>query len=283
MPDSVTNIMDGTFYMCSSLTSMTIPDSVTSIGNAAFLGCFNLKSVTIPDSVTSIDSYAFLGCFSLTSVTIPDSVTSISEGAFGRCSSLTSVTIPNSATSIGYRAFGGCSGLTSVTIPDGVISIYNSAFEGCARLKKIIFEGDAPFFLGTNVFSNVSGNAKVFINPDAIAFGETLEGLPVIILEELKINTFSKSAAPFSPSFSKSVAPFSLNFESISGLTYIIEASHDLKQWGEIGEVQAAGSSVEYTDWREAIFQKQYYIVSSWWSNQDMKHILQQSQPWCWL
>ena len=109
------------------------------------------------------------------------------------------------------------------------------------------------------MFSNVSGNAKIFINSDAIAFDETFEGLPVIILEELKINTFSKSAAPFSHSFSKSVAPFSLNFESISGLTYIIEASYDLKQWGEIGEVQAAGSSVEYTDWREAIFQKQYY------------------------
>ena len=102
--------------------------------------------------------------------------------------------------------------------------------------------------MSANVFSNVSGNARVFINPDAIAFGETFEGLPVIILEELKINTFSKSTAPFS-----------LNFESISGLTYIIEASHDLKKWGEIGEVQAAGSSVEFTDWREALFQKQYY------------------------
>jgi hypothetical protein len=77
-------------------------------------------------------------------------------------------------------------------------------------------------------------------------------------LEELKINTFSKSAAPKRP-FSKSATPFSLNFESISGLTYIIEASHDLKKWGEIAEVKAAGSSVEFTDWREALFQKQYY------------------------
>ncbi len=59
----------------------------------------------------------------------------------------------------------------------------------------------------------------------------------------LKINTISKSAAPLS-----------LNFESISGLTYIIEASHDLKKWGEIGEVHAAESSVEFTDWREALF-----------------------------
>ncbi len=32
-----------------------------------------------------------------------------------------------------------------------------------------------------------------------------------------------------------------------------------MKQWGELGEVQGTGSSVEFTDWREAIFEKQYY------------------------
>ena len=147
--------------------------------------------------------------------------------------------------------------LRSVTIPDSVISIYDSAFEGCARLKRIIFGGDAPFFLGANVFRNVSGNARVFINPDAIAFGETFEGLPVIIQEKIEINTFSKSAAPFS-----------LNFESKSGSTYIIEATQNLRQrvtwqwrWRKIGEVKGTGSSVKFTDWREAIFEKQYYRV----------------------
>ena len=105
------------------------------------------------------------------------------------------------------------------------------------------------------MFSNVSGNARVFINPDAIGFGETFEGLPVVILEKLEINTFSKSAAPFS-----------LNFESKLGLTYRIEATQNLRQrvtwqwrWRKIGEVQGTGSSVEFTDWREAIFEKQYY------------------------
>jgi len=201
-----------------------------------------------------------LGCSSLTNVTIPNSVTSIRDSAFERCRGLTSVTIPDSVTSIGEKAFYDCHSLMNITIPDSVIGIYNSAFESCTSLKRITFEGDAPFFWGTNVFSNISGNAKVFINPDAIAFGETLEGLPVIILEELEINTFSKSAVPRRP-FSQSTSPFSLNFASISGLTYIIEASHDLKQWSEIGQVRAGGSSVQYTDWRESHFQKQYYRV----------------------
>ena len=107
------------------------------------------------------------------------------------------------------------------------------------------------------MFSNVSGNAKVFINPDAIAFGETFEGLPVIIREKIEINTFSKSAAPFS-----------LNFESKSGSTYIIEATNLTElpvpwtwRWRKIGEVQGTGSSVEFIDRRKALFPRQYYRV----------------------
>ncbi|MEE2948413.1 MAG: leucine-rich repeat domain-containing protein [Verrucomicrobiota bacterium] len=177
-------------------------------------------------------------------------VTSIGDRAFWKCTNLTSVTIPDSVTRIGSWAFRRCSSLTSVTIPDSVISIYNGAFEACSSLKTITIGGDAPKLYGAKVFSQVSGNAKVFINPDAIGFGETFGGLPVIIQEKLEINTFSKSAPPYT-----------ISFESKSGSTYIVEASHDLKKWGEIGEVQGTGSSVKFTDWREALFQKQYYRV----------------------
>ena len=91
-------------------------------------------------------------------------------------------------------------------------------------------------------------DAKIFINPGATGFGEKFAHLPVIILKELKINTFSKIDSRFT-----------ISFESNSGLSYIIEVTHDLKQWVEIGEVQGTGSSVEFTDWREALFQRQYY------------------------
>ncbi|MCK5922587.1 MAG: leucine-rich repeat domain-containing protein, partial [Methylococcales bacterium] len=159
------------------------------------------------------------------------------------------VTIPDSVTSIGDFAFTGCSSLTSVTIGDSVTSIGDWAFYDCSSLRNITFEGNAPL-IGTGAFFGVSEDAKIIVYAGATGFGETFEGLPVIIQEKIEINTFSKSAAPFS-----------LNFESKSGSTYIIEASHDLKKWGGVGEVQAAGSSVEFTDWREALFQKQYYRV----------------------
>jgi hypothetical protein len=205
----------------------------------------------IPDSVTTIGGGVFNACSALTSVTIPNSVTSIGRGAFNGCSGLTSVTIPDSITSIGDYVFAGCSSLTSVTIPDSVTSFGERAFSRCESLKRITFEGNAPA-LGADVFSGVSENAKIFINPGATGFGETFGGLPVIIQKKLEINTFSKSASPFT-----------ISFESKSGSTYKIEASHDLKKWGEIGEVQGTGSSVKFTDPRLPIvpFKRNYFRV----------------------
>ena len=117
----------------------------------------------------------------------------------------------------------------------------------CTSLTAIVFEGNAPNQVG--IFHNVSENTKIFIYSGAIGFGEAFGGLPVQILKKkLEIKSFNNHAAPFS-----------LTFETESDSTYKIEASDDLKKWGEIGEVQGTGSSVEFTDWREALFQKQYY------------------------
>ena len=139
IPNSVTSIGNSAFSDCSSLTSVTIPNSVTSIGVAAFYYCSGLTSVTIPNSVTSIENSAFSGCSSLISVTIPNSVTSIENGTFSGCSSLTSVTIPNSVTNIGSYVFSGCSSLTSVTIPNSVTSIGESAFRYCSSLTSPVY------------------------------------------------------------------------------------------------------------------------------------------------
>jgi len=186
------------------------------------------------------------------SVTIPDSILRAGfAGVFSTSQkNLKSVTISGSVTNIPKYAFNGCSSLTSVRIPDSVTSIAKSAFSSCRSLTSVTFEGDAPS-LEANVFRNVSGNAKIFINPSATGFGETFGGLPVQILEKaLNINAANKTDFPFT-----------ISFETKSDSTYTIEVTHDLKQWGEIGELQGTGSSVEFTDWRKALFQKQYYRV----------------------
>jgi hypothetical protein len=225
---------------------VTISNSVTSIEGWTFDYCGSLTSVRIPESVTSIGKKAFAHCSSLTSVTIGNSVTSIGDLAFYDSVSLTSVTIPDSVTSIGSRTFEYC-GLTSVIIGDSVTSIGWNAFVYCSSLESITFRGNAPT---RHTFSGVSDSAKIFINPGATGFGETFGGLPVIILKKLRINSFNNHATPFS-----------LTFESQSDSTYNIESSHDLKKWGEIGEVQGTGSSVKFIERRKAMFPQQYYRV----------------------
>jgi len=269
--NEVTSIGEGAFYNCSSLRSVSIPESVTTIGNLVFHGCSNLTSVTIsnnfgiselfdyeargrltsvtiPEGVTIIGAESFRNCSGLTSVTIPKSVTTIADWAFLDCINLKKVRIRNGLTTIGENAFRNCSALTSVTIPESVASIGNWAFLNCNNLKSIIFEGNAPS-LTSLAFLEISESAKIYVKPNSKGFGKIFGGLPVVLKKEKpKISATSKSAAPFS-----------FSFKSKSGSTYIIEASHDLKEWGEIGEAQGAGSSVKFTDWREALFQKQYY------------------------
>ncbi len=155
---SVTSIVDGAFYNCSSLTNVTIPNSVTSIGGAAFRGCSDLSNATLGNSVTSIGQMAFYYCRDLTSITIPNSVISIGESAFEGCG-LTRITIPNSVISIGEYAFFGCTGLTSITIPSSVTSIGDGAFYDCTGLTSVTIPssvtsigGDA--FNGTAWYNN---------------------------------------------------------------------------------------------------------------------------------
>ena len=248
IPDSVTSIGDRAFRYCSNLTSVMIGNSITSIGGWAFDYCGSLTSVRIPESVTSIGKKAFAHCSSLTSVTIGNNVTSIGDLAFYDSVSLTSVTIPDSVISIGSRAFEYC-GLTSVIIGNSVTSIGSNAFAYCSSLESITFRGNAPT---RYTFSGVSDFAKIFINPGATGFGETFAGLPVVVQQRIEISTFSKFAFPFN-----------LSFESKLGSIYIIEASHDLKQWGKIAEVQGTGNSVKVKDSRLPIFpfERNYFRV----------------------
>jgi len=178
IPNSVTSIGDNTFGTCTSLASVTIPNSVTSIGFSSFNFCLSLVNISIPDSVTSIGDAAFNDCTSLTNIIIPNSVSTIGNNTFGGCTKLTSITIPNSVTNIEDNAFYDCFDLVNVTIPDSVTSIGGSAFYNCTSLTSVYFKGNAPNADST-VFWLATGT--VYYLPGTMGWGATVGGLPTAL------------------------------------------------------------------------------------------------------
>ena len=197
IPDSVTTIGDGAFYICESLQSIYIPNSVTHIGNHAFGACLLLQSINIQNSITTIGDQAFSSCYSLQNISIPNSVTHIGNNPFIDCKNLIitcqadkfeivedalyekenktligyygkkeTFYIPNSITSIGDWAFYNCESLQSIYIPNSVIHIGNYAFSFCKSLQNINITNSVTT-IGDQGFSECSSLQSINI-PDSV-------------------------------------------------------------------------------------------------------------------
>ena len=68
VPDTVTEIVSGAFYGCSSLVKVVLGKNVAVIGESAFENCTLLTNLTVPKTVTEIKYNAFNGCYKLTDV-----------------------------------------------------------------------------------------------------------------------------------------------------------------------------------------------------------------------
>ena len=66
LPDSITEVIPGSFYGCSALTFVDLGNGVTEIGDTVFLGS-SLETVVIGENVTTIEQNAF-ACSSLKNV-----------------------------------------------------------------------------------------------------------------------------------------------------------------------------------------------------------------------
>ena len=186
-----------------SVTDLIVPGYVTEIEEGAFSGCISLTNVSLPfvgknEFATTASSSTLFGyIFGATSYTggsatsqrygyysssvtyfVPTSLKNVTiiggnilYGAFYNCSSLLSITIPDDIENIGDSAFYGCSSLTSITIPDSVTSINASAFYGCTSLEGVYITDIAAW---CNIrFSYTSSNplryaGKLYLNNELI-------------------------------------------------------------------------------------------------------------------
>ena len=89
-----------TFKGCTALTGVEIPETVTEIYNGTFNGCSALTNINIPDSVTKLGQNDYSNGYY--------------GGVFSDCYSLTELTIPSGVTQLGPEFAKGCSSLTAV-------------------------------------------------------------------------------------------------------------------------------------------------------------------------
>ncbi|MDR1674437.1 MAG: leucine-rich repeat protein [Oscillospiraceae bacterium] len=153
VPNGVTDIGDGAFLYCESLTGIELPDGITDIGDLAFSDCTGLEDITIPNGLTGIGTSAFDNCTSLASVGIPDSVASIGVSAFHNCTELTYAEIPGNVTDIADFLFYDCKNLESVKVADSVKSIGTGAFSDCISLKSLEIPNSVSD-IGLSAFEN---------------------------------------------------------------------------------------------------------------------------------
>lgn len=183
MPKSLRGVASNLFFNCQRLKSIEIPNGVTYLGNDAFNGCSSLISVVIPESVKEADSYVFAGCKSLKSVVISSNLKMVSFGMFDNCSNLTDVKIPEGVPAISNYAFRNCSSLRTLDLPESLTCIA-TAFVG-TKMNTLCIRGILqPNCMTRTVFSNMSTQTKLYVQPSEVEKFKVIYSGPVYPLEQ---------------------------------------------------------------------------------------------------
>ena len=141
------------FMSCGLLEEVTLPQSLREIGYWCFGDCYGLKSINIPSGVKALPESLFSGCTALKTVNLNEGLESIGGSAFAYCFELQNLEIPKTVKTIGNSAFYLCYALGELTVPGSVHSIGEYCFGQATGLSLIRFEGPAPTFEDTDIFS----------------------------------------------------------------------------------------------------------------------------------
>lgn len=124
------------------LTSLTIPNDLTEIKEGAFEGCSSITSLEInSENLTNIDNKAFYLCSSLESVKISAKELTIGLEAFTSCLALKTLNL-NGVVKICQDAFFNCKNLENVYLDNKLQDVFGGAFYDCKALQSIRYSGN---------------------------------------------------------------------------------------------------------------------------------------------
>lgn len=187
------------FTACNSLTPIDLAEGLTEIGEASFSGA-GLTEIDFPSTLEVIEDEAFYSS-DLTSLDFPDGLLSIGEEAFSECDSLYSVKIPGSVTYIGpyafydsdtiryielgegiqtlnKEAFADCIALEYILLPSTLTTIEGCVFCGSEELKGILFQGNVPASVESDIFDSTHADLTIYYYSGATGWGTDLMGIP---------------------------------------------------------------------------------------------------------
>lgn len=188
--EGTVGIANYAFYLCKTVTEVTIPDSVKTIGRSAFYDCTNLSKVRLPSNLEVIEDYTFYRCTALQLPVLPDTLVSIGRSAFYKCNLGSSgsdtdsdtLVIPDGVKTIGDYAFYDCGftyldpdavdyekigGIDILILGTGVEEIGNNAFAKFTSLKRVTF--------GSNVKTVGEKAFYQCVGLESVSFGNSLQ------------------------------------------------------------------------------------------------------------
>ena len=147
-------IMDGYLFFNESFYTgseeLTVPETVsgikvTNLGEGCFEDCDSLTTVKLPKTLRYVESWAFYDCDKLRGIEIPDGVLYIGKEAFSGCDSLEALVIPASIETINFSAFDDCESLKYVFFT-GTTDQWKQLFHGCEDSIAMVYctDGKVP-------------------------------------------------------------------------------------------------------------------------------------------
>lgn len=191
LPETLTALSGGAFYMCKSLVSVNLPDGITSINQYCFSGCEKLQLDALPPSLTNISSDAFRGCSSLQLTHLPETIKTIGGDAFNDNETGTKVPAPGIAFTklpaalkkLGERAFRK-TGCTFSEWPEGLTAIPANAFSA----SKVQFTELSPNItsVGAYAFQSVKTMTEFTIPNQANLWTKIPDGCFFVQTDDVK-------------------------------------------------------------------------------------------------
>lgn len=170
--------LEGLFAQRTEITSVVIPETVTELGEGTFWGCSNLASVNIPSGVTILRNFVFAGCH-LSSIDFPDGLEEIHNSAFYESLSdwepgddKPDVILPESVTYVGDAAFNSCA-LGDVYIPSGVTFIEQIDDKPFATIYGTLTIEEGLTEIPANcIYGDPNGDSVVYVPASLLEIGD---------------------------------------------------------------------------------------------------------------